>query len=204
MTEDLDDSALEALFQDAKRGMELAAVKKLPRITNKGQQTPRSEPQMLYQDPANWTRKRGIALIHESSGSLIGNYWEWIHNTMPETRRLVRSPVPIHCDAVETVGWNIYCEQPQLPYISPRAESVLAAKLELLLDFPVCRASATVGLHFLNGATSRVELLLETTFAEGGELLTLPSGTDILPVMNRTTKLEIRKIYDNSVINSAS
>ena len=81
---------------------------------------------------------------------------------------------------------------------------MIAATLELMLDFPVCRAKAMVGLHFIAGATSRVELLLQTTFAEDGELLTLPAGTDILPVMNRTTKLEIRKLYDHSTDNQTA
>ena len=35
--------------------------------------------QALYLDPKNWTRTRGIALMHAETQTLLGNFSEYIH-----------------------------------------------------------------------------------------------------------------------------
>ena len=187
--------SLDELFAEARRGMAVAEVAKRPRITNQASAAERrsADAQQIYADPANWTKGRGIALVHATSQSLMGNFWEWTHNTMPGVRRLIRSAVPIPVTCVEEVDYGYYAEQPMLYHATPRAETVITATLNVMLDFPACAAAGvTLGLHFIDGYTSRVELLSPTVFVEGDLLLTLPAGTNILPVMNRATKLETR------------
>jgi len=195
----LDMLSLDELFAEAKRGMMIAEVAKRPRITNKATAAERggtaADPAMLYADPANWTRRHGVALVHKTSQSLMGNFWLWTHNSIPGARRLVRSPVPIAVAAIEEADYGYYAEEPMLYHASPRAAQVIAATLSVMLDFPACAATdVALGVHFVDDYTSRVELLAAVTFVEGDLLLELPAGTNILPVMSRASKLEVRKL----------
>lgn len=190
--------SLDDLFREARASLRKETEAKAARDKLKAQQpTVRRqeaiEPSAIYANPDNWTRTRGVALIHRTSQSLIGNFWEWKHRTLPDTRRLVRSPVPIAVEALEEVDYGYFAEQPMLYHATPRAERSVEMTLDLLLDFPqVSAAQVRVAVHVVDSYTSRVELLTETAFVEENEALVLPPGTNILPVMNRACKLEIR------------
>ena len=64
---------------------------------------------------------------------------------------------------------------------------------ELLVHAPACELE----VHLSYGSIARVELLRATTFAQvldaQEQLLILPAGTNVLPVMGADCKLNLRK-----------
>lgn len=155
-------------------------------------------PQVLFLDPQNWERTRGIALIHADTETLLGNFSEYLHRSVPNCRKLVREDSPIAVTATERVsgGWWLgqhrTFEKPK-PWHFTRPAIIHLHLSELRVHSPA--AEVTVFLSY--GSITRVELAADTLFApegEGGEyLLTLPKGTNILEVMSRDCKISLRE-----------
>jgi len=169
-------------------------------IPTKGEKKPKVEPpdgKALYMNPENWTRTKGIALVHKDTNTILGNFSEYIHRSIPHCRKLVREEAPISVSDIEEVEGSWWLGETRKP--EPRQEwheqrkAILHIYLEPLhLHAPICE----VTVHLSHGGLARVELDLDTTFAqtEGeGQLMTLPAGTNILEVMSLDSKLSLRK-----------
>jgi len=157
----------------------------------------KAEGKKVYLDPENWLRTRGIALIHQDTDSLLGNFSEYVHRTIPGCRKLVREPLPIAVSAKEFVSGSWWIEQSKRPEARQewleKRQAILHIYLpELKVHAPACEVVAHV--HY--GAIARVELAVDTVFAqsEGQEtLLELSAGTNILEVMSLDSKMKLRE-----------
>lgn len=150
----------------------------------------------LFYNPENWTRTRGVALFHDETQSILGNFSEYCHKTVPGCRRLVREEAPLGVAAVEHVtgDWWIGLDrkpEPPQPWFEDRVAMLKLALPGLGVWSPLCEVRAKLQ----HGAIARCELASETMFADpdGRALLTLPSGTNVLPVMDLEGKLLLRR-----------
>jgi len=188
--------SLDDLFQQARAAMKAERkVAFLAAETKKAKTIPEApiEPLGLYANPENWKRTRGLALIHRGTQQLLGNFWEWKHVSVPDARRLIRSLEPIPVEGVEEVDFGLSAAMAPLP-VPERAVVQEMRTLEVLLDTPrVSAQGVLLCIHYYNGWTAKAVLVEATTFAEGGEILQLPAGVDLLPSLSRETKLALRK-----------
>lgn len=154
--------------------------------------------QSLYLDPKNWTRTRGVALIHEETETLLGNFSEYLHNSVPSCRKLVREETPISVTATERVAgsWWLGVErrpEPKQVWHEARPCIIHLHLDKLFVHSPICELT----VHLSYGSIARVELTLDTQFAaeegQGEQLLFLPAGTNVLEVMSLDSKLAVRK-----------
>ena len=155
------------------------------------------DPRALYTNPSNWRQGRGIALIHEETSSLLGTFQEYLHTSEPGTRRLVLTSAPIPVSATERVSgdWWISAHH---EVASPqswheRRTVILPISLDLLgVQSPLVEIS----VHLSYGSIARIELVEATTFAQiagqPDQLLELPAGANILPVMGQDSKIAVR------------
>ena len=157
---------------------------------------PSSDTAALYANPDNWTRTRGIALIHAETQTLLGNFDEFIHNSVPNCRRLLRSERPCLVAATEQVSGNWWLGVDRRPEPKQVWHERRPAILHLHLDklkvhSPACEVVACLSY----GGIARVELAADTTFAqEDGkqeQLLFLPAGTNVLGEMSLDSKINL-------------
>lgn len=183
--------SLDDLFVEARKQLAKERATAKPK-------TPRPEviePQGLFANPDNWVQIRGVALIHRETQTLLGNFWELRHKSVTDARRLVRSSVPIRVEAVEEVDFGLSLPEPQGP-ISPRAETVVRWQGPISLETPpVSAPSIQLDVTFFQGWTIAARLVEPSVFAEEGELLMLPAGVNILPVMTREGKKALREAF---------
>lgn len=145
----------------------------------------------LFTDPANWVDKGGVALIHRGTQTLLGNFQVLQHRVRKDLRRLIRSTSPIAVSGVEEVDFGH--EPPEQLPTSPRAETQVIRTLDLALEAPALSARGVlVCVHYYNSWTSKVVLTEPTTFSAQGELLQLPAGVDILPVLRKDSRKAVR------------
>lgn len=149
----------------------------------------------LYSLPENWERTRGIVLLDRKTSTLIGNFSEYLHKSIPGTRKLVREHSPIPIDATE------YCDG----YLGSEMDFRLGrqswdltrhAECHLLLSELMVEAPAVaVVVHARLGAIIRVDLQQDTQFASsaGNTLLLLPAGTNVYPALGQDSRLSVRK-----------
>ena len=185
--------SLDDLFQQARAAMKAERRAKHEERAKKPAVEAPVEPLGLYANPDNWTRKRGLALIHRESRQLLGNFWEWRHNSVMDARRLVRSAEPIVVEGVEEVDFALSADL--FPHRgSERAVVKEMRTVEVRLDTPrVSAQGVLLCVHYYNGWTAKAILVEPTTLAEGNEILQLPGGIDLLPALSRETKLALRK-----------
>lgn len=193
-----DTTSLDDLFQDAV----LAQARKNPKARKGADPAFRNaldaaakKMQELYTLPENWTRARGVALIEKSSATLVGNFSEYIHKTVPNTRRLVREHIPISIDATEVVEGYMGESMAMRLHGSSWSERHAATE-DLLLDQLMVGApqvQVEVCLHL--GAIVRVELVQDTQLASasGATILKLPAGTDVFWQLSQDTRTVLRK-----------
>lgn len=157
----------------------------------------------LYRNPANWKATRGIALIHAGTETLLGNFTEYVHRTDASARKLVREAgkLPIQADVEYVSGdWWLLPSDTIKP---KRAWQVcLEAKLMIsLFSLSVYAPEVEVVASFGVGQLDRVELVHETLFAQTpgtpAQMIYLPAGTNILPLMSqesvRVLKLQLNQ-----------
>lgn len=149
----------------------------------------------LYQLPENWVRRRGLALIDKATSTLIGNFSEYVHRTVPGCRKLLREHSPIPIDDSEVVEGYLG-EAMEQRLRSQSWEAVHACTCDLWLDALMvgCPAVELVVKTRL-GALTRVELLYATQFASesGATLFILPAGTNVLEQLSSDSKAGVRK-----------
>jgi len=149
------------------------------------------EPLGIFVDPDNWRQTRGVTLIHGPTQTLLGNFWELRHKTVPDARRLVRSEEPIPVTVLETVDFGVVQLDPMIPAHQALSHRVLTLDVQLATP-AVAAERVLLRVEYYEQWTARVVLLESTTFAEAGEILTLPAGVDILPGLTRECKRAVR------------
>lgn len=150
----------------------------------------------LYTLPENWERKRGVALIDDESSVLVGNFSEYHHRSIPNTKKWLREHLPIAIDATERVRG----------YLGARVEERLGGKISwtenhlvvvdvMLSEFMVECPQVRLSVYTRLGVIVRADLEVETQFASvsGETLLLLPAGTDILDALGTDSRSGVRK-----------
>jgi len=186
---DLGTLTLDELFAETRRA---AKVERTVAHAEARKKAAPVEPLGIFANPDNWTRTRGVALIHRGTQTFLGNFWEWQHRSVADARRLVRSLEPLSVEALEEVDFGLSAVwTPLVP--AHKAETQRIITLDVSLDTPrVSASSVLLCIHCYDGWTARVVLVEPTTFAEEGEILQLPAGVNILPVLSREAKIAIR------------
>jgi hypothetical protein len=192
--------SLDELFDEAKMSLRQEARAKLlaeAKVTKvKRPSSERILPQALYTDPKNWVKGRGLALIHKETQTLLGNFIEWLHASVPDCRRLVREDSPISVSAIEEVtgDWG-YKAPPQLDHTD---SSIRTVELELFVKLyapEVVSELIKLRVTMQGSGILRVELAEQSLFSDtaSGGFLSLPAGTNILPVMSRESKTQLHE-----------
>lgn len=149
----------------------------------------------IYSNPENWERVRGVALIDAESGTLLGNFSEYRHKTVPNTWDWKREHQPIAITGTKLVngylGAQLEQEVRDQSWEQETQVKVLVQLDELMLECPYVKL--TVRTRF--GGIIQARLVADTQFASasGNELLLLPAGTDIWRATSTDTKITIRK-----------
>lgn len=152
----------------------------------------------LYTLPEYWEPRRGIALIHEESRSLIGNFQEYIHRRVAGCRKLVRTDEPVAITHTEYIsGWEHIGEALKMqfePQVDTEIREVLHPDL-ILGPLGVHASTVVVRVHLAYGGMTRCELAEPTRFSslDGRTILTLAGGINVLEVMSIEAKLALRK-----------
>lgn len=149
------------------------------------------EPLGIFADPDNWRQTRGVTLIHGPTQTLLGNFWELRHKTVPDARRLVRSEEPIPVTVLETVDFGVVQLDPMIPAHQALSHRIMTLDVQLATP-AVAAERVLLRVEYYEQWTARVVLMESTTFAEAGEILTLPAGVDILPGLTRECKRAVR------------
>lgn len=149
----------------------------------------------LYTLPENWERTRGIALIDRATQILIGNFSEYKHRTIPNTRKLLREHAPIAISASEYVdGYLGVALEQRLR--GNTWESEHQVRVPVLLDEMMVEApEVTLVVRTRLGVVVRADLLQQTQFASasGQIIISLPGGTDIWMAAGADTKAAVRR-----------
>ena len=156
---------------------------------------PKPDPGALYTRPENWVLSGYVTLIHSETQTVLGNFAQWTHRTVPDTRKLIRAEEIVEISQVEYVSG-------QWGYISPVAPGAhspglrrVERSLLVQLIAPRVHAITEVAAVLDGPGVIRVELTGTTSFANAeGELLVLPTGTNVLQVMSFESKVELRKL----------
>lgn len=147
-----------------------------------------------YLNPDNWTRTKGVALIHAETQSLLGNFSEYLHKD--GTRKLLREELPISVSETEVVEGSWWLGEGRKPEPVQSWHEQRMAVLHLHLgELGLHSPAVEVTVHLSYGSIARCELAVETTFAqtEGGEqLVTFAAGTDVLQCMSRDCRIKLR------------
>lgn len=146
--------------------------------------------------PENWERTRGVAVLDKDSMTLIGNFSEYVHRSVPGCRKLLREHVPIAVSGTEFMtGWLGDSLQNRRDEWAggERARVVLVSIWldELMVGSPLVELQA----YLLYGGVTRAELASETQLASasGNTVITLPAGCNIFPTMSVDSKIKLRK-----------
>ena len=189
-----DETSLDDLFREAKAHILVERKAKALRVLKQEKDPDTSA---LYSNPENWNRTRGIALIHEETQTLLGNFSEYVHRSVAECRRLVREAIPITVSATESVSgsWWIAADaspEPRQDWHEKRPAIIHLHLTKLAVHSPCCE----VEVHLSYGGIVRVELAVDTQFAQedgkAAQLLFLPKGTNVLGEMSQDSKVALR------------
>ena len=184
MSDNLDNTSLDDLFKEARRALHGQQVG-VAKAKEKAGAAP-ATPEDPYHSSA-WVKTRGVALIHEETHTVLGNFTEYTNRFIPGARRLVRE---LEVPAVRVVEYvtGVWGEPTPEPVRSTRVvEGWRTLEISLnLAAMKVQTGKTQVKAFFADGTLTRVELLQDTTFASNapGEyfhLLCLPTGSNVLP-----------------------
>lgn len=151
----------------------------------------------LFTNPDNWISTRALTLIHEETGTVLGNFKEFLHISELNCRKLLRTDEPVCVAGTEAVAgdWWIAEHHAIADVESWHEKRTLILPLvlgKLGVHAPLCE----VIVHLAYGNTARVELATDTQFAqiEGQpeQLLWLRAGVNVLLVMSQNSKIALR------------
>lgn len=150
----------------------------------------------LFSLPEHWERSRGVAVIDKVSGTLIGNFSEYLHKTVRNCRKLIREHSPISVSGTEVIdGWlgeNMAAKRNEWGTV----EDVHSATVTLFFDELMVGAPEVkvVAFSYLGGIR-RVELSQDTQFAgpSGNIVISLPKETNVWEAMDHASKAGLRK-----------
>lgn len=152
----------------------------------------------IFADPENWTFHRHIALVHQETDTLIGNFAEWRHNTAADARKLVRVEQPARADVVEYVSGHHWL--PGADLAAPEAAPDPVANWECITDLyiPECDAYAPavmVDVETRGARTSAIRLFDRTRFFNRQRTfhLELAEGTDVLGCLSMDCRNELAR-----------
>lgn len=148
--------------------------------------------------PENWLRVRSVALIHQDTETLLGNFIEFKHK-LSTARKFMRAAGPEPVEAVEFVkGENWLAEplhRPSKPAVPEREmrEAMIDVHLPELENTFAKDVILDVHLHW--GSIARVELMDETVFhsKDRKTQLYLPEGLDILDGMSLECRIKLKE-----------
>ena len=149
----------------------------------------------LYALPDNWVRTRGVALIDKDTQTLLGNFSEYRHRTVPKTRKLLREHTPISIDATEVVEGYLGADV-EFRLKGQTWEREVDLKADIWMDELMVGAPAIELLIKLRlGVIVRIELKADTQFASnsGQTILQLPAGTNIAEQLSADSRRYIRR-----------
>lgn len=142
---------------------------------------------------ANWTRTKGVCLVHQETYSLLGNFSEYRHTRYRDARKLIRELDPIQIDGIEYVSGPQWVPTERVEAELQRSITSTPAILDITLHELGLRSPAVeVRVEILYGnAIQRVELSERTEFHSLDLMRTvwLPKGLDILNGMSFESKL---------------
>jgi hypothetical protein len=174
---------------------EVKAIAKTESPIKKMSLSPRglhASPETLYSDPKNWTRQRSIALVHLDTQTLLGNFNEFIHNSIIGCRRLVRAKDEKSCAHVEYVTGRWLGVEEKLTY-DTKAYTVLQDIL-CTLTSPPCEGLTDLHVFRQDSAVLRAELPSKCIFTTAeGDAIEFPAGVNIFPHLTREIKILINK-----------
>lgn len=191
MTDDL--LSLDELFSEARAHVRVEAAAAKRKQERKAINPEKPCPQALYADPANWTRTRGVALVHRETKTLLGNFSEYVHVSVPDCRRLVREESPISVSAIEEVSGEWGWAGPGKDTHQDSSLSVRELVLGVCLSAPEVNAIAALRVHLQGAGILRVELAEDTHFGSPEQFLLLPAETNILSVLAHHSKVNLRE-----------
>ena len=185
MTDSLD--SLDDLFRAAKK--HIIAERATPR---RRQVEAPFDPSTAYSNEQFWTHTRDVAIIHSDTGSLMGNFAEWTHKTIPDCRKLVRDVTIFQVDAVEHIAGKWFHSEFDEPRIKSSDEY---QDITVLVTLTGLELSCTCSLRvwFFWEGISRADLLEEGNFSGKNGLIQIPAGTNIFPALTKESKIAIKK-----------
>lgn len=151
----------------------------------------------LYSDPEYWTATCGVALIHEETNTLIGNYQEFRHKRDKGCRKLIRTDEPVQIARTERVSGAAWVHlEREIPVVtaSTTFREIILESLPLA-SLGVLSGETSLRVCFQWGGITRVELLDHTTFhsPDNRTVLTLGKGTNIYECCDLDTKIAIKQ-----------
>jgi len=148
-------------------------------------------------DPEFWLHSRNVAVLHSETETLIGNFSEQLHTSLPGVKRFLRLDAPASISGTEYVSGNWWLEG---TLITKRKSDFVPQNLILDLHLDalglVSPQARIVAYISPDGGISRVDLSAETQFTpehDGAAFTFLPANTNILPVLSHPCKLALRK-----------
>lgn len=152
-----------------------------------------------FTDPKNWEQLRTVALIHEETETLLGNFMEFRHKLTTGCRKLVRVAGPAPVGDFERVSGSHWLNAPALDLRVEKAPAEEDREAICDIHLPeldhVFAPEVMVTVKLLWGGIARVELLDETRFFSKDKRvqLILPAGLDVLEGMSLDSKLKLRE-----------
>lgn len=186
---------LDALLAGAMAEAYHKTIKASPAKGRATEQQKRIKPEKRFSNPERWKQTRTVALIHTESSTLLGNFREFIHDSL-SARKLERVTEPCETDGVEWVSGPLWMREETEDRTKPvqwieTREAICGITLpEMGVHCP--DAQVNVRLEF--GGIARVELAEATRFTcpARNTFLTLPKHCDVLEVMSFDSKLALR------------
>jgi len=188
---------LEDLFTDAMMQKKLRVTRRVadPSLKNALDATVKKMKD-LYLLPENWERTRGVALIDKTTHTLIGNFSEYLHRSVPKTRKLLREHTPISIDATEIIEGYLGEElgarlKGHSKWTEQRRAKMALLFPELMIGAPEVQVMISIYL----GVIVRIDLIEETQFASmsGNIIFSLPAETNVLEHLDADGRKAARK-----------
>lgn len=198
---------LDALLAEALSQASRRRVKAQPDKPSKGEvrlSQLRDSFRAIYENPENWERKRGIALIHrdpQGQTTLLGNFTEYLHRKR-DARKLVREAEPMLISTEEYVTGHWWlADRPQMEIDDHNSWEIRETALDLVLaELHVLASAVLIRVHLNSGWIARVELVEQTPFhcPMNSQVIYLPAGTCVLDGLSLECKLELRRQMNGS------